>query len=146
MYATQEQQLQQYGDYLRAEERGRATVEKYVRDLAAFFAWQGDTELTKERTAQWKAHLSESGYAPGSVNTMLSALNGFLRFIGREDCCVKFLRVQRKLFLPERRELTQGEYARMARTAEALGDGIGRPAGTVSAVPMVNLGHMRKKY
>lgn len=122
MYAKQEMQLKQYKQHLRAEERSEATIGKYVHDLTAFFAWQGDMELTKELTARWKAYLMEASYAPVSINTMLSALNGFLRFIGREDCRVKFLKVQRKVFRDQSKELTREEYERLVTTARNTGN------------------------
>ena len=122
MYANQEMQFIEYKQFLRQEERCEATIEKYIHDLTAFFAWQGNMELTKECTAQWKAHLMEAGYAPVSINAMLSPLNGFLRFIGREDCRVKFLKVQRKLFRDRAKELTREEYGRLVATARNSGN------------------------
>ena len=45
----------------------------------------------------------------------------FLAFLG-SDWRLKYLRVQRKTFLPADKELSQREYERMARTAEQRGD------------------------
>ena len=43
----------------------------------------------------------DGGFMPGfTFNAMLAALNGLLGFLGREDCRVKFLRLQRRLFRP----------------------------------------------
>ena len=67
--------IQAYADHLRLEEKSAATVEKYLRDVRAFARWLEGREITKERTAAWKTHLVERGYAPASVNAMLSALN-----------------------------------------------------------------------
>ena len=52
---------------------------------------------------------------------MLAALNTFLRFIGLEDCRVRALRVQRRLFQSEERELSRQEYQRLLDTARTLG-------------------------
>ena len=41
---------------------------------------------------------------------MLAAVNALLRFLGREDCRIKFLRVQRRAFREQSREMTQAEY------------------------------------
>ena len=65
-----------YANHLRLEEKSTATIEKYLRDLRNFTHWLDGREITKERAAEWKAHLTEQGYAPASVNAMLSALNG----------------------------------------------------------------------
>lgn len=121
MNTITEKQMERYTRHLRTEERSAATVEKYSRDAAAFAAWLGGRELTKELTLAWKARLVEQGYAAASVNAMLSALNGFLRFIGREDCRVRFLKVQRRMFRDRSRELTRPEYERLVQTAQRLG-------------------------
>lgn len=69
----------------------------------------------------WKAHLVRSGYRPATINSMLAALNAFPRFIGLEDCRVRALRVQRRLFQSEERELSRQEYQRLLDTARTLG-------------------------
>ena len=113
--------LTAYRVHLRAEERSAATVAKYLHDVAAFAAWLHGAELTKERAAEWKQELSRRGQAPASINAALAALNGLFRFLGREDCRVKFLKVQRRAFRDESKELTQGEYNALVETARARG-------------------------
>ena len=49
---------------------------------------------------------------------MLSSVNGFLRYCGRQDCCVKSLRVQRRIYVPEERELTKEEYRRLLEASK----------------------------
>ena len=110
-----------YERHLLNEERSRGTIEKYLRDVNAFSAWLGGRQVTKELASEWKAHLLSSGYAPVSVNAMLSALNGLFRFLGWDECRLKFLKIQRRLFRDGRRELTKNEYERLVSTASALG-------------------------
>lgn len=62
-----------------------------------------------------------SGYQPVSINCMLSALNGFLNFLGRGDCRVRYLRIQRRLFRGRERELNREEYLRLLETAQKEG-------------------------
>ncbi len=38
------------------------------------------------------------GYAPATINSMLAALNNLFRFLGWNECHMKFLKIQRKLF------------------------------------------------
>ena len=113
--------IRSFGLYLRQEERTKGTVEKYLRDLTAFLRWLGERTLTKEAAADWKEFLLGQGYAPATVNSMLAALNTFLRFTGREDCRVKFLKLQRRLFRDERRELKKEEFDRLLEAARSLG-------------------------
>ena len=99
-------QIAAYGSYLRAEERSPGTVEKYLRDVRAFARWLGGRPVTKELAAGWKEHLLEQGYAPVTINAMLTALNRFFAFAGWDACHVKFLKIQRRLFRDDSRELT----------------------------------------
>ena len=115
------QKIAAYERDLRAHERSPGTIEKYRRDAERFAHWLNGRAITKERAAEWKAHLSEQGYAPVTVNSMLASLNGLLRFLGLEDCRVKFLRVQRKLFRDAGRELTRPDYDRLLSCARAQG-------------------------
>lgn len=78
--------LAAYAAHLKNEERSPATIEKYLRDTAAFARWLGGAIVTKERVSAWKAQLIASGYAPATINAMLSAVNSLLRFFGREEC------------------------------------------------------------
>ena len=52
---------------------------------------------------------------------MLAALNNLFRFLGWNECHMKFLKIQRKLFRDTARELTRTEYEQLIRTAEAQG-------------------------
>jgi len=115
------EQLSAYEQYLKREERSVGTIEKYLRDVRAFVKWLAERPLSKEETAGWKEHLRDQGYAPVTVNSMLAALNGLCRFLGREDCRVKFLKIQRRLFREERQELTRQDYIRLLETAEIQG-------------------------
>lgn len=107
--------------YLRGEERAPGTVEKYLRDVRAFAAWLDGRPVTKESAAGWKEHLVSESYAPATVNSMLSSVNTLFRFAGWDDCKVKFLKIQKRLFREQSRELTREEYERLLATAHTLG-------------------------
>lgn len=115
--------LAAYSEALRTEERSPGTVEKYLRDIRALAVWLEGRSVERAALSSWKAHLLERGYAPVTINSMLSAVNSFLRFQGWESCRVKFLRVQRRLFREEHRELTRGDYQKLLEAARSLGRG-----------------------
>ena len=115
------EQIASYGQFLYRNERSPGTIEKYLRDINTFVQWLGNRDVTKELTADWKACLLEQGYAPVTINSMLSALNGLFKFLGWNECQVKFLKIQRRLFRDTNRELTRGEYDRLLATAKELG-------------------------
>ena len=115
------EQIAAFARHLKTEERAGGTIEKYLRDVRAFAAWLDGRPVTKETAAAWKEHLVAEHYAPVTVNSMLAAVNALFRFLGWEDCRVKFLKVQRRLFRAQERELSRVEYDRLLETARALG-------------------------
>ncbi len=114
-------QIERFAQTLLREERAAGTVEKYRRDLTSFAAWLAGREVTAETSAGWKEHLLSSGLAPATVNSKLSALNSLLKFWGREDCRVRFLRLQRRVFRDRERELNREEYLRLLAAARESG-------------------------
>lgn len=113
--------LLSYEAHLRMQERGTSTIEKYRRTIAAFAAWLGERPLTKEEALAWKTEL-QSRRSSATVNAALAALNGFFGFLGRDDCRMRFLKLQRRVFRDQSRELTQEEYRRLILTARAEGN------------------------
>lgn len=115
------EQLRIFAQYLRREERSKGTVEKYLRDASAFVRWLNGRPVTKEAVLLWRDDLLARGYAPVTVNSMLAALHALFRFAGWEECRVKYLKIQRRLFRDEARNLSRGEYARLIAAAQKLG-------------------------
>ena len=115
------EKIRAYSAQLRMEEKGPGTVEKYLRDVKALAAWLAGESVTKERAAAWKDSLLEKGLAPVTVNSMLAAINGFFRFANWEDCQVKFLKIQRRLFREESRDLSRSEYEQLLEEARSRG-------------------------
>lgn len=120
MHIIEPTHLDAFQAHLVREERSTGTIEKYLRDVRALCAFLQGGPVTKERVADWKEALL-ADHAPGTVNSMLSAVNSLFRFLGWEECRVKFVRVQRQLFRSESRELSRDEYQRLLETAERRG-------------------------
>lgn len=111
----------QFKEQLAAEEKSRATISKYVHDVTHFLEYAGDGEaVTKEMVIAYKQYLAEH-YRATSANSMLAAVNCFLRMMGRSDCVVKSFRIQRESFRERGRELTIEEYLRLLDTAYRQG-------------------------
>ena len=116
-----QEQLMAFAQYLAFEEKSPGTIEKYRRDVAAFAAWLGGRPLSKETTGAWKAALLESGLTPAGINAKLAAVNKFFAFLERSELRVRPLRIQRRLFRDDSRELSKAEYDRLVAAAHALG-------------------------
>ena len=104
--------------YLFEEEKAKATIEKYERDLRAFYAWIGEDELNKCCMLNYKEYLCDN-YATASVNSMLSSINSFFTFLEWFDLRVKTIKVQKQIFASSEKELTKSEYERLLMAAKA---------------------------
>lgn len=113
--------IENYIAALQEDEKSPATVAKYVHDLNMTAEYFAGGELTKPALIRWKDTLIEK-YATATVNSVLAAINGFLKHMGWNDLTVKPLKIQRAMFRDERRELTQTEYKRLVNAAEQEGN------------------------
>ncbi|WP_300570452.1 tyrosine-type recombinase/integrase [uncultured Acetatifactor sp.] len=113
--------MERFESRLKEEEKSRATIEKYLRDAKAFAAFLGDAPVTKDAVIRYKSHLSEN-YAVASANSMLAAVNSFLRFLECADCVVRTFKVQKAVFRSRELELSRNEYVRLVETAKRRGN------------------------
>lgn len=113
------ERLADFADQLRREERAAGTEENYLRHVRAFAGWLAGEPVTREGAAAWKENLLAAGYSPVTVNAMVAAVNKFFSLCGWTDCRVKALRLQRRLFREEGRELTRREYDRLLEIGRA---------------------------
>ena len=77
--------------------------------------------MEKSDVIMWKGILRER-MAPVTVNSALAAVNGFLTHNAWQDCRTKFLKVSRRVFCPENREIDRDEYKRLVKCAYKRGD------------------------
>lgn len=112
--------LEQFGNHLVNMEKSENTIKKYMRDVKHFLAFLKDAPIEKEIVLRYKSGLREQ-YKVSSANSMLVAMNGFLRFLGRSECCVQTFRMQRQIFRPEERNLNRDEYQRIVMEARKRG-------------------------
>ena len=110
------EQIRSYALHLQEDEKSDATVEKYIRDVTAFAQFLLSRNLTKQEVMEYKKQITDS-YAPASVNSMLVSINSFLDYIGCHDYRVKLLKIQRQMFVSEKKELSAQEYRRLLKAA-----------------------------
>lgn len=114
--------IDNFREELYLQERSKATVEKYERDLRAFYVWlPAEKQVDKERVMEYKLVLKNK-YAPASVNSMLAALRSFFKYKNWNDCTVNLLRIQRRIFGSREKELTKEEYERLVQAAGEKGN------------------------
>lgn len=108
--------LGSFETYLLENEKSRATREKYLRDVRCFMEYVAGRQLDKELLLTYKSKL-EREYAVRSVNSMLGALNSFMRFSHWDDLCLRQLKVQKPVYCSDDKELTRAEYVALVRAA-----------------------------
>ena len=113
-----EEMIESFLIFLIDNERSKNTIEKYSRDLHVFMSFLNDRPLEKRIIREYKKFLMER-YAPKSVNSMLTALNSFFDYVGRLDLKIKMIRIQKKLFMDENKNLTKKEYKRLIYAARS---------------------------
>ncbi len=113
---TQEQ-IRAFSKYLREEERSIQTIEKYLRDIQRFYEWADGKEISKTIVVEWKTYLINEGRAAVTVNASLAALHSFFSFMGWQECRVKYLRIQRRVFRDDSKELKKDEFLKLVNCA-----------------------------
>lgn len=109
--------IDDFRKHLILEEKSRATVEKYIRDVKIFKEFISDSEVTKESVIEYKEYLQEQ-YSVRSVNSMLASINSLFSFMDWHDIRVRAVRLQQQVFCSEEKKLTRDEYTRLCKAAE----------------------------
>lgn len=117
-----ESMLDKYENYLKNEEKSKATISKYLCDVRKLINYLGGREVKKELVLSYKDKLlNQDGYKVSSINSFLVAANCFFEYMGWFDLKVKTYRVQQETFCPENRFLSKEEYYRLVRAAKEAG-------------------------
>lgn len=114
--------IKKFHTFLYEEEKSKNTIEKYIRDVVAFTMWLADRVLCKTMVLEYKEYLIKVGYAPRSINSVLSSLNSFFTFCNLNNLKIKMLKIQQQIFANESKELTKDEYNRLLNAALSKGN------------------------
>ncbi|MCR0204725.1 tyrosine-type recombinase/integrase [[Clostridium] innocuum] len=114
--------LNRFHKKLIQEEKSKATIEKYMRDVRRFYEYLPQEQaVTKEAVMLYKQSLLDT-YKPASANSMLVSVNLLLSSIGLADCRVKLHKLQKKIFHDDKHNLTRKEYERLLAAAKKKGN------------------------
>ncbi len=114
--ALNEKNVDMFCKWLALGERSTLTVSKYAHDARTFLSFVGDRDITRERVLEYKEYLLQK-YAVTSANSMIAALNSFVKFCKRDDLCIKQFRTQRTAYCSENKELLRSEYTKLISCA-----------------------------
>lgn len=111
--------MERYKNYLIEEERSAATIEKYTRDINMLYQFLPEgKKIDKAMLVGFKKHLVER-YSVRTVNSVLAAVSGLLKFLGWQDIRVSRMKTQKEIFCSDRKELTREEYLRLLNAAKS---------------------------
>lgn len=114
-------QIKHFQSYMQEEEKANATIQKYVREIERLQEFLDGESITKAALMEYRNSLQEINQAQ-TVNGKLSAINAFLECINLPNCKLKLLRVQRRAFIEENRELSEKEYKCLLNEAKTKKD------------------------
>ena len=107
-------------DLEQAEKRD-STLSKYRGNVQRFIDWLPDEqEITKKMVMDYKEHLRSRLDSTKSVNTNISEVDEFLKWIGLEELCVKKIKIQ--ISQSNEDVITLTDYKRLLRKAKERGD------------------------
>ena len=104
------------------KEKSTATIEKYLHDAGEFIKYLGGRQMTQQEALNWKRSLEESGLCPSTINCRIAAANALFAAAGFKGIRLKALKVQRKMFREDKRDLSIGDYRRLVSAARSSGD------------------------
>ena len=113
--------LQGFADHLCQNEKSKATVAKYLHAVGELARFLGGATITKPRLLEHRDSLQQTCQA-STVNGRLSAINAYLDFCGLSTHKIKLLKIQRRAFLDEAKELSEAEYKRLLAAAKTRGN------------------------
>lgn len=111
--------LLDFRNFLIEEEKSSDTISKYLSNIKEFCSWKEDKECTKQLLLDYKKYLLCKNLNPVTINAKLSSLNGLFKFLNHSEYCVKFLKIQQKVFRSEDKELSKRDYETLVNTAYA---------------------------
>ena len=117
---NEKQELINIENYLKREGCAHNTVLKYKRDIKALFVYmkkRDEKVLTEEIIMEYREKLIRE-YEPASVNSMLSAIEKFLIFHGIKNYRIPKIKIQKKMFSDEKKELGEKEYKKLLEAAK----------------------------
>ena len=109
--------IEEYCLWLQHNEMSQGTIYKYRYYLNQLEQFMDGAAVTKERVMIWKETLRRN-LSPVTVNGALAAVNGFFRYLGWNDCLVKFIKVKQQVFCSRQKELKREEYLQLVEAAQ----------------------------
>lgn len=103
--------------YLREKERTQSTIRKYVATIYDLQKFIGNRKFSKILLLDYVDYLKTYCKAR-TINSKISAINSFMKFLKNESMILNYLRVQKHSFVEPDRELSEVEYRKLLEKAK----------------------------
>lgn len=113
--------IEDFIETLREKKRGKNSLESYQRILTSIYDWLPEDKIVNGTTGAKRRIwlLEEKGFSHRTVNTQMSALNSFFRYLGHREWQVEeFVRITGDV----QPELSRAEYLRLLSAAKQMGN------------------------
>lgn len=100
----------------------QSTRTKYLSAVRQYADYLGDQVASRGSLVAWREDLiHQSKYQHTTINGMLTGVNAFFAYLGREDDQVSLIAIQERSYRDDFRDLNRDEYFQMAAAARAHG-------------------------
>ena len=110
--------INEFEEFLINKNKSRTTLDKYMRDIRRFQIFLSDNSypISQDTADKYIEILKNADYSISSINTIISCINTFCNFIGRNDIhCVNLKKSKTESTVSDL--LTVDEYNQLLKTA-----------------------------
>ena len=110
--------INKFEEFLINENKSKTTLDKYIRYIKRFQTYLSDNsyQISQDTADKYIEILKNADYSISSINTIISCINTFCNFIGRNDIhCVNLKKSKTESTVSDL--LTVDEYNRLLKTA-----------------------------
>lgn len=111
-----EVQIKKFGESLYASEHSVNTIQRYCQEVRKFMEFLDGRVPDRQLFIEYR-DLKKEQYNVRSINVKISAINAFFEWSKRPELKLHLLRIQRKAFISEERQLSKEEFSRLLRVA-----------------------------
>lgn len=97
------------------------TIKQYTSAIKMLSIYLEGRAISKKILIEWKED-SLLKYEKTTINCKIAAINNFLDYINLSELKLKSFKVQKKMFLDKKKELTKSDYIKLVKEAERKKD------------------------
>lgn len=113
--------LKKYKRYLIMQEFSANTINQYTATIKMLYIHLKGRVLSKTILVDWKEDALLK-YEKTTVNSKIAAINNFLDYMNLSELKLKSLKLLKKFYSDEKKELTKSDYAKLVEEAERKND------------------------